>query len=134
MTDTEFRHAVPCFCAIPCSTNCRPMLFILHSGSLSGDARAIAENTCRSVKGELGLTDSIGVSFNRVFAKRGSDTKKGCGKSFPFSFRIQDADLGHMTSLPVLFRATSVATTYEENQNRRQAEPMIAALGIFSAR
>ena len=76
MTDTEFRHAVPCFCAIQCSTNCRPMLFILHNGSLSGVARAIAENTCRSVKGGLGLTDSIGVSFNRVFAKRGADTKK----------------------------------------------------------
>lgn len=41
-----------------------------------GDARTIAENIRRSVKEELGLTVSIGVSFNNVFAKLGSDLKK----------------------------------------------------------
>ena len=85
MTDTEFRHAVPCFCAIPCSTNCRPMLFILHSGSLSGDARAIAENTCRSVKGELGLTNSdILMIFNNLLGRVITDAtlrRKMAGKS-----------------------------------------------------
>ena len=41
-----------------------------------GDARTIAEKIRRAVKEELGLTVSIGVSFNKVFAKLGSDMKK----------------------------------------------------------
>ena len=36
----------------------------------------IAEQIRRSVREELGLTVSIGVSFNKVFAKLGSDMKK----------------------------------------------------------
>ena len=38
--------------------------------------RAIAEEIRQAVKDELGLTVSIGVSFNKVFAKLGSDMKK----------------------------------------------------------
>ena len=38
--------------------------------------REIAEEIRRAVKDELGLTVSIGVSFNKVFAKLGSDMKK----------------------------------------------------------
>lgn len=41
-----------------------------------GDAMNIAEQIRRSVREELGLTVSIGVSFNKVFAKLGSDMKK----------------------------------------------------------
>ena len=37
---------------------------------------AIAEEIRQSVKDELGLTVSIGVSFNKIFAKLGSDYKK----------------------------------------------------------
>lgn len=37
---------------------------------------AIAEEIRRTVKGELGITVSVGVSFNKVFAKLGSDLKK----------------------------------------------------------
>ena len=37
---------------------------------------AIAEEIRQAVKDELGLTVSIGVSFNKVFAKLGSDMKK----------------------------------------------------------
>lgn len=36
----------------------------------------IAENIRKTVKEELGLTVSIGVSFNKMFAKLGSDMKK----------------------------------------------------------
>lgn len=36
----------------------------------------IAESIRQTVKGELGLTVSVGVSFNKVFAKLGSDMKK----------------------------------------------------------
>jgi DNA polymerase-4 len=48
-------------------TGCR------HCG---GDGYAIAETIRRTVREELGLTVSIGVSFNKIFAKLGSDMKK----------------------------------------------------------
>lgn len=38
--------------------------------------REIADEICKTVKNELGITVSIGVSFNKVFAKLGSDMKK----------------------------------------------------------
>ena len=40
-----------------------------------GDPRVIADEIRRVVKEELGLTLSVGVSFNKVFAKLGSDIK-----------------------------------------------------------
>ncbi len=48
------------------------------SGSqwLFGNGKQIAESIRETVKFELGLTVSIGVSFNKVFAKLGSDLKK----------------------------------------------------------
>ena len=48
------------------------------SGSLRlfGSAEEIAEQIRKTVKEEIGLTVSIGVSFNKVFAKLGSDMKK----------------------------------------------------------
>lgn len=41
-----------------------------------GDARALADTLRQRVRRELGLTLSVGVSFNKVFAKLGSDYKK----------------------------------------------------------
>ena len=41
-----------------------------------GDAKAIADQIRGTVKEETGLTISVGVSFNKVFAKLGSDMKK----------------------------------------------------------
>ena len=49
------------------------------TGSLhlfGGDAKAVADEIRRRVKAETGLTVSVGVSFNKVFAKLGSDYKK----------------------------------------------------------
>ena len=40
------------------------------------DGEVIAEEIRQAVKDELGLTVSVGVSFNKVFAKLGSDLKK----------------------------------------------------------
>ena len=51
-------------------------LDVTGSRAVCGDAMNIAEQIRRSVKEELGLTVSIGVSFNKVFAKLGSDLKK----------------------------------------------------------
>lgn len=52
------------------------------TGSLSlfgGNAIRVAKEISERVKFELGLTVSIGVSWNKVFAKLGSDTDSGDG-------------------------------------------------------
>lgn len=41
-----------------------------------GDAKALADALRERMKRELGLTLSVGISFNKVFAKLGSDYKK----------------------------------------------------------
>ena len=41
-----------------------------------GDAKQTADEIRRAVREELGLTVSVGVSFNKIFAKLGSDYKK----------------------------------------------------------
>ena len=41
-----------------------------------GDGKALADEIRRVIRQELGLTVSVGVSFNKVFAKMGSDYKK----------------------------------------------------------
>ena len=51
-------------------------LDVTGSRIVCGDAMTIAEDIRRSVREELGLTVSIGVSYNKIFAKLGSDMKK----------------------------------------------------------
>lgn len=51
-------------------------LDVTGSRALFGDGAAIAERIRKEIKAELGITVSIGVSFNKVFAKLGSDYKK----------------------------------------------------------
>lgn len=51
-------------------------LDVTGSRELFGDGEAIAQTIRTRVKEELGLTVSIGVSFNKIFAKLGSDYKK----------------------------------------------------------
>lgn len=51
-------------------------LDVTGSGRIMGDGVQIAEEIRQTVKEELGLTVSIGVSFNKIFAKLGSDMKK----------------------------------------------------------
>ncbi len=48
-------------------------------GLFGGDGMKIAHEISARIKSELGLTVSIGVSFNKVFAKLGSDTDSGDG-------------------------------------------------------
>jgi DNA polymerase-4 len=43
---------------------------------LFGSGRTIADNLRNRIRNEIGLTISVGVSFNKVFAKLGSDYKK----------------------------------------------------------
>lgn len=51
-------------------------LDVTGSQNLFGSPMAMAESIRQSVQDELGLTVSIGVSFNKIFAKLGSDMKK----------------------------------------------------------
>ena len=46
------------------------------SASLKGDGLLIAKEISSRINYELGITVSIGVSFNKIFAKLGSDYKK----------------------------------------------------------
>lgn len=51
-------------------------LDITGSQQLFGSGREIADRLRREVRQETGLTISVGVSFNKIFAKLGSDYKK----------------------------------------------------------
>ena len=51
-------------------------LDVTESVQLFGDGETIANKIRQAVKEELGVTVSIGVSFNKVFAKLGSELKK----------------------------------------------------------
>lgn len=51
-------------------------LDVTESVSLKGDGYRIATQISNRIKSELGITVSIGVSFNKIFAKLGSDYKK----------------------------------------------------------
>lgn len=51
-------------------------LDVTESASLKGDGLKIAGEISQRMKRELGVTVSIGVSFNKIFAKLGSDYKK----------------------------------------------------------
>lgn len=51
-------------------------LDVTGSTRLFGSGRDIAEEIRERIKNELGLTVSIGVSFNKIFSKLGSDYKK----------------------------------------------------------
>ena len=51
-------------------------LDVTASKKLFGDGIEIAERIRKEVREEIGITISVGVSFNKVFAKLGSDYKK----------------------------------------------------------
>lgn len=51
-------------------------LDVSESAGIKGDGYSIAKEINERIKKELGITVSIGVSFNKIFAKLGSDYKK----------------------------------------------------------
>ena len=51
-------------------------LDVSASTTIKGDGEKIAQEISNRIKFELGVTVSIGVSFNKIFAKLGSDYKK----------------------------------------------------------
>lgn len=82
------------------------------SGStlLFGDGAAIADRIRKQVKRELGLTISVGVSYNKIFAKLGSDMKKPdavtCISRQNFRERIWDLPASELLGVgPATYRA-----------------------------
>ena len=51
-------------------------LDVTGSTGLFGDGRTIADELRQRIRQELGVTASVGVSYNKIFAKLGSDMKK----------------------------------------------------------
>lgn len=51
-------------------------LDVTGSSSIFGDGKTIADSIRCRIKRELGVTVSVGVSYNKIFAKLGSDMKK----------------------------------------------------------
>lgn len=51
-------------------------LDVTGSRALFGDGKQIADMLRDTVRSEVGITISVGVSFNKIFAKLGSDYKK----------------------------------------------------------
>lgn len=51
-------------------------LDVTGSTALYGDGKKIADELRQRIKFELGVTVSVGVSYNKIFAKLGSDMKK----------------------------------------------------------
>ncbi len=51
-------------------------LDVTGSAHLFGDGKTIADKLRERIKFELGVTASVGVSYNKIFAKLGSDMKK----------------------------------------------------------
>ncbi|WP_101910540.1 DNA polymerase IV [Marasmitruncus massiliensis] len=88
-------------------------LDITGSEKLFGDGRTIADTLRRRIREEVGLTISVGVSFNKVFAKLGSDYKK------PDATTVIDREhfRGLVWKLPVsdlLFVGKSVGTELQK--------------------
>ncbi len=65
-------------------------LDVTGSVALFGSGERIAHMIRRTIKRELGLTISVGVSFNKVFAKLGSDLKKPDAVTVIEKERFQD--------------------------------------------
>lgn len=51
-------------------------LDVTGSAKLFGTGKRIADEIRARIKEELGVTASVGVSYNKIFAKLGSDMKK----------------------------------------------------------
>lgn len=65
-------------------------LDVTGSTRLFGDGTTIANELRERIKSELGVTASVGVSYNKIFAKLGSDMKKPDATTVITSSRFRD--------------------------------------------
>ena len=70
---------------------------LTHSSQVFGDGISVARKIQKRVREELGLEVSMGVSYNKIFAKMGSDLKKKMG----FSIITQDNYQDVLWPLPI---------------------------------
>lgn len=89
-------------------------LDVTGSRRLFGDGMTIAEDIRQRMKAEVGLSVSIGVSFNKIFAKLGSDMKKPDAiTAIPYeSFRNQLKDVPASDMLGVGRKTGAVLKRY----------------------
>ena len=84
-------------------------LDVTDSVSLKGDGYKIAQEISNRMKSELGITVSIGVSFNKIYAKLGSDYKKPDAITTMYRDEFRDKAWGLPASdLLYVGRSTSV--------------------------
>lgn len=93
-------------------------LDVTGSQKLFGDGIKIANKIRCAVKNELGLTVSVGVSFNKIFAKLGSDMKK------PDAVTVLDKNNFKQRAWPLDARALLGVG--------RSTEKSLRSLGIFT--
>ena len=65
-------------------------LDVTASASIKGDGEKIAKEISQRMKSELGITVSIGVSFDKIFSKLGSDYKKPDAITTMYRHEIKD--------------------------------------------
>ena len=84
-------------------------LDVTDSVSIKGDGYKIAKEISNRMKSELGITVSIGVSFNKIYAKLGSDYKKPDAITTMYRDELRDKAWGLPASdLLYVGRSTSV--------------------------
>jgi len=88
---------------------------------LFGDGGTIADRLREEVKRELGLTISVGVSYNKIFAKLGSDMKKPdavtCISRTDFKDRIWHLPASELLGVgPMTYRALQKRCVYTIGQ------------------
>ena len=84
-------------------------LDVTDSVSIKGDGYKIAREISNRMKSELGITVSIGVSFNKIYAKLGSDYKKPDAITTMYRDEFRDKAWGLPASdLLYVGRSTSV--------------------------
>ena len=88
------------------------LLDITDSAALKGEGRKIAMEINRRVKKELGITVSIGISWNKIFAKLGSDYKKPDGITV-FSKENYKEQLWRLPAADLLYVGRSTRNTLD---------------------
>lgn len=83
-------------------------LDVTESIHLFGDGKTIADQLREKIRRELGLTISVGVSFNKIFAKMGSDYQKPDATTIISKDNYQEL-LYHLPVKALLFVGRSAA-------------------------
>ena len=81
-------------------------LDVTGSMKLFGDGKTIADELRHRIRQELGVTVSVGVSYNKIFAKLGSDMKKPDATTVITSERFKE--IRTTNRIPILRRPVTI--------------------------